>query len=51
MEEDKITDELLVSTVRSVYENRKSYVAKMDESNQDNGVDLVLDLIQTLAEK
>lgn len=51
LEEDKITDELLVSTVRSVYENRKSYVAKMDESNQDNGVDLVLDLIQTLAEK
>ncbi len=50
LEEEKITDEVLVSAIRSVYEDRKTYITKMEQSSQNNGVDKVLELIQTLSE-
>lgn len=49
LEEETLTDELLLNTIHEVYENRSKYVEAMGKSSQSNGVKVVLDLIKELA--
>lgn len=51
MDEHKITDELLLNTINSVYENRDKYISAMRNSSQTNSVAVVCDLINSLIEK
>lgn len=49
LDEEKVTDDLLLETIRNVYTNRNRYIAAMEDSSQTNGVDVILNLIQELA--
>lgn len=49
LEEETLTDELLLSTIHEVYKNRSKYVEAMGKSSQSNGVKVVLGLIKELA--
>lgn len=49
LEEETLTDELLLQTIHEVYQNREQYIEAMSKSSQSNGVNIVLDLIQQLA--
>lgn len=51
LDEEKITDELLLETIRKVYAERNQYVSAMEKSSQTNGVDIVLNLIKEEAKK
>lgn len=46
IEEEHLTTELLTSTVFSVYENQDKYIEAMENSGQNNGVKIILDLIK-----
>ena len=48
IEEEELTDERLVEGLLSLYEQRDRYIAKMAESAQSNGVDVILGLIDEL---
>lgn len=47
MEEEQITDEGLLRAVRNLYRNREGYVTAMRNSNQQNSIDTIIDLIET----
>ena len=49
LEENKLTDELLLSSIESLYTNRNTYIKAMQNSNLTNSVSTVLDLIQSLS--
>lgn len=49
LQEETITDELLLETIRKVYAQRSQYVEKMEKSSQVNGVETVLSLIKEYA--
>lgn len=49
--EESITKELLLSTIRKVYENRSQYIAKMESAQSIPSIDLVLSLIEEAANK
>ncbi len=50
LEEENITDARLLDAIRSVYENRNRYISAMEKSRQTNGVDIIMALIQELAQ-
>lgn len=49
LDEETITDELLLETIRNVYRERNKYITAMEKSSQTNGVDIVLNLIKEQA--
>ncbi|MBQ7432494.1 MAG: undecaprenyldiphospho-muramoylpentapeptide beta-N-acetylglucosaminyltransferase [Lachnospiraceae bacterium] len=49
LEEESITNDLLLSTIRQVYAQRGQYIEKMEQSSQSNGVDRILQLIEECA--
>ncbi len=49
LEEENITNDLLLSTIRQVYAQRSQYIEKMEQSSQSNGVDRILQLIEECA--
>jgi len=49
LEEEEITNEILLGAIRNLYENRETYVDAMKKSNQQNSIDTIIDLIETLA--
>ena len=51
LQEDDITDELLLQTIHKVYENRQSYIDTMTKSPQDQAITLIADLLDRLAQK
>ena len=51
LQEDDITDELLLQTIHEVYENRQSYIDTMTKSPQDQAITLIADLLDRLAKK
>lgn len=51
LKEEEITPELLLSTIRKVYENRGTYVAAMEQSQQGDAITSILDLIEKTAKK
>ena len=51
LQEDDITDELLLQTIHEVYENRQNYIDTMTKSPQDQAITLIADLLDRLAKK
>ena len=48
LEEEELTNEVLLSAINSLYENRETYVEAMKQSNQQNSIDTIIDLIESL---
>ncbi len=46
IDEEEITDDLLLETINNVYNNRSKYVEAMEKSPQQNGVEAVISLIK-----
>jgi len=49
LEEEEITNEILLGAIRNLYENRESYIDAMKKSDQQNSIDTIIDLIESLA--
>lgn len=47
LEEEQITDQRLLSAVRNLYKNRAQYVSAMKNSNQQDSIDTIIDLIES----
>ncbi len=48
LEEEELTDEILLNAVNNLYENRNSYIETMKTSPQQNSIDTIIDLIESL---
>ena len=48
LDEHKITNELLLSTIKSVYSDKEKYIKAMKDSNQTDAVKTITDLINSL---
>ncbi len=48
LEEEEITNEVLLSAINHLYENRESYVETMKKSSQQNSIDTIIDLIESV---
>lgn len=51
LEEETLTDQLLLDTVKDVYKNRQKYIDAMSESGQMDSIGTILDLIETEMKK
>ena len=49
LEEEEITNEILLGAIKNLYENRESYIDAMKKSDQQNSIDTIIDLIESLA--
>lgn len=49
LEEEEITDELFLSSVRNLYTNRDQYITAMSNSNQQDSIDTIIELIEEAA--
>lgn len=49
IEEEQLTDELLIQSITNVYENRQVFINKMSESNQSDAVSIITKLITELS--
>lgn len=49
LQEEEITDELLLSTILDLYENRSTYVEAMEKSGQSDAISKIVDLINEAA--
>lgn len=47
MEEEQITDDGLLAAIRDLYKNREQYVAAMKNSDQQDSIDTIIDLIES----
>lgn len=48
LEEEALTDETLLDAVSSLYENREQYIHAMKNSSQQNSIDTIIDLIESV---
>lgn len=48
LEEEELNKELLINTINTLYENRNSYIDAMKNSSQQNSIDTIIDLIESL---
>lgn len=48
LQEEELTDALLIDTIHKVYKDRKQYAANMEKSVGGNAVDTILNLIETV---
>ena len=51
LEEEELSPEILLSTIRELYTNRETYIDTMKRSPQQNSIDIIIDLIEGLAKK
>ncbi len=49
IEEENLTDELLLNTIENTYLNRQKYTEAMKKSTQQNGVDAVISIIKEVS--
>ena len=49
LEESEMTDETLLSAINRLYENREVYTETMKQSPQQNSIDTIIDLIESVA--
>jgi len=49
LEEEELTDDLLLSTVKDLYEQRETYVQTMKQSSQNDAVKTVVSLVEELS--
>ncbi len=48
LEEEELTNEVLLSAINKLYENRESYIETMKQSSQQNSIDTIIDLIESV---
>jgi len=48
LEEEELTNEVLFNAINSLYENRETYIDAMKKSNQQNCIDTIIELIESL---
>lgn len=51
LEEEELSPELLLKTIQDLYQNREKYIDAMKHSAQQNSIDIIIDLIESLAKK
>lgn len=51
LEEEELSPELLLKTIHDLYDNRETYIEAMKHSAQQNSIDIIIDLIESLAKK
>ena len=51
IEEEKVTDESLLSAVREVYKNRQNYIDAMSTNGQMDSIETIVNLIETYSKK
>ena len=44
-----MTDETLLSAINRLYENREVYTETMKQSSQQNSIDTIIDLLESVA--
>ena len=49
LEESELTNETLLSSINRLYENREVYTDTMKKSSQQNSIDTIIDLIESVA--
>ena len=49
LEEETLTNELLLDTVHELYDNRQQYVTAMQQSSQQNPIETIIQLIESAA--
>lgn len=49
LEEEALTDESLLMAITQTYENRQSYIQKMEQSDLHNAVDTIVEMIEALS--
>ena len=50
LEEEQINDDSLLSAIQELYQNRRQYIAAMEQSTLNDAVSTVMDLISSFAE-
>ena len=48
LEEEELSNEVLLGAINSLYENRETYIDTMKKSNQQNSIDTIIDLIESV---
>jgi UDP-N-acetylglucosamine--N-acetylmuramyl-(pentapeptide) pyrophosphoryl-undecaprenol N-acetylglucosamine transferase len=48
LEEENLSENTLMSAIKETFENRQNYISKMEESNLNNAVDAIVDIIESL---
>lgn len=51
LEEEEITDEILLSSITDLYENRQTYIEKMAASEQGNSIEQIVQLCESAVNK
>lgn len=51
LEEDALNQEVLLTAIRKLYENRETYIEAMKRSHQQNSIDTIIDLIESVVNK
>lgn len=51
LEEETLTNELLLDTVHELYDNRQQYVTAMQQSSQQNPIETIIQLIESASKK
>lgn len=48
LEEEELTNETLLSAVHDLYDNREKYIDAMKHSSQQDSIDTIIDLIESV---
>lgn len=48
LEEEELNSEVLLSSINRLYENKDSYIQTMKQSSQQNSIDTIIDLIESV---
>lgn len=49
LEEEMLSDEVLLGAIDNLYKNREQYIAAMKSSSQQNSIDTIIDLIESIS--
>ncbi len=49
LEEEELTPELLLSSINRLYENKETYITAMKQAPQQNSIDTIIDLIESVS--
>lgn len=50
LEEEELNQEILLSSINHLYENKKTYINTMKQSSQQNSIDTIIDLIESVSQ-
>ena len=48
LNEDEITNEIMLNNIINLYNNKEKYIEKMKKSQQNNAIDIIINLIQNI---